>query len=135
MKTLIAIMMMLILLTVTGCWSSHSSSKGGIAPIDEEFSITVPGSCTIKQGKTAIVIITLNRGAYFKQNVQLKIKTNGIKIMPSSVLVKADDKPAASIQIVTNKNSAIGEYYVTVTGTPPVGRPASTAFTVKVVNK
>lgn len=137
MKVLIAIMTMLTILTmliVTGCWS-RSSDKGGIAPIDEEFSITVPRSSTIKQGETAAVAVTLNRGAYFKQDVQLKINADGIKIMPASILVKSDDQPITNIKIVTATDTAIGEYQVTVTGTPPVGRPASTTFTVEVVNK
>lgn len=134
MKALIAIMTMLTMLTVTGCWS-RSSDKGGVAPIDEEFSITVPRSSTIKQGETAVVAVTLNRGAYFKQDVQLKINVNGIKITPASIMVKSDDQPTTNVQIVTAKDTAIGEYKVTVTGTPPVGRPASTSFTVKVVNR
>jgi len=135
MKVLITVLMALSLLTAYGCWNSQNSNQGGIAPVNEEFSMTVPGNTTIKQGETATVVITLNRGAYFKRDVQLKIKADGVLIMPTSVLVKASDLPDAKIQIVAAKDAAIGEYSVTVTGIPAVGRNATTTFTVSVVSK
>ena len=132
MKTPIAIVMMLALLASTGCQSSNVSSQGGIAPINEAFSITVPKSTTIKQGSDAVVTVMLNRGDYFKQDVQLDIKTDGIAITPSSVLVKASDKPDVECQVAVARDAAIGDYRVMVTGTPSTGTATSTVFIVTV---
>ncbi|HCE46043.1 MAG TPA: hypothetical protein DET40_21060 [Lentisphaeria bacterium] len=125
--------MMAALITVSGCWSTQNSSQGGIAPVNEEFSITVPSSSTIKQGEDATVDVTLNRGAAFKQDVQLDIKADGISVTPKYVLVKASDKPEVKVKIAAAKNAAIGEYPVNVKGTPASGKATSTEFKVKVV--
>lgn len=135
MKVLITVFMALSLLTAYGCWNSQNSNQGGIAPVNEEFSMTVPGSTTIKQGESAAIIVTLNRGAYFKQDVQLRLKADSVVIMPANVLVKAGDLPEAKFQVAVDKDAAIGEYRVTVTGVPVVGRTATTTFTVSVVSK
>ncbi|HCE44921.1 MAG TPA: hypothetical protein DET40_15380 [Lentisphaeria bacterium] len=124
--------MMMALITASGCWSS-TSNQGGIAPTDETFSISVPSSSTIKQGEDAAVVVTLNRGSAFKQDVQVEFKADGISVTPKDVLVKASDKPEAKVKIAVAKNAALGDYIVNVKATPATGKPASTAFTVKVV--
>jgi hypothetical protein len=133
MKIKIAMVMMLALLSATGCQSTNVSSEGGIVPINEEFSITVPSPNTVKQGTSPIITLMLNRGAYFKRDVQLDIKADGISVTPSTVLVKASDKPDVQLQIAVSRDAAIGDYRVSVTGTPETGAPTSTAFIVKVV--
>ncbi len=131
MRTLIAISMLFALITTSGCW--NTSSQGGTAPVNEEFSITVPSSITIIQGETATATATLNRGAYFKRDVQLNITTDSIGVTPGSILVKASDKPDVQIKITVPKNAALGEYRVSIKGTPATGQSTTTAFTVKVV--
>jgi ABC-type Fe3+-hydroxamate transport system substrate-binding protein len=133
MKILVALLMMLALITTSGCWNTNESRQGGIAPVNEEFSITVPASSTVKQGAEATVIVSLNRGAYFKQDVLLALKAEGISVSPNSVLIRASDKPEAAIKVMTNKDTALGEYRVTVKGTPSTGLPASTVFIIEVV--
>ncbi|HBC86416.1 MAG TPA: hypothetical protein DCZ94_05630 [Lentisphaeria bacterium] len=133
MKTLIAICMMMTLITASGCWSS-TSSQGGIVAADETFSITVPSSSTIKQGEVATVAVTLNRGAAFKQDVQVDIKADGISVTPKYIMVKASEKPEAKVQISVAKDAALGDYIVNVKATPATGKSASTACTVKVVS-
>jgi len=133
MKTPIAIVMLLALLTTAGCQSTNSSNQGGIAPINEEFSITVPSPNTVKQGGSNTVTVMLNRGAYFKQDVKLVLETKGIGLTPSSLLVKASDKPAVPIEVNVSRDAAIGDYRVTVTGTPEKGASTSTVFIVSVV--
>lgn len=136
MKFLTVAFMTLTLLAASGCWwTTHDSSKGGITPVNEEFSITVPSSATVKQGGETTFDVSLNRGDYFKQDVQLNIKANGISIAPTSILVKAGDKPQVTIRITAVSDLALGEYIVSITGTPITGRPASTAFTVTVAAK
>jgi len=133
MKTLIAISMMAALITTSGCWSTQNSNQGGIAPVNEEFSVTVPSSSTIKQGEDVTIAVTLNRGAAFKQDVQVEFKADGISVTPKDVLVKASDKPELLVKIAVDAKAAIGEYPVTVKGTPETGKAASTEFKVKVV--
>ena len=133
MKTVSSICMMLVLAVAAGCFSTKESRQGGIVPINEEFSITVPASNTLKQGAHKNIIISVNRGAYFKQDVQLYINTEGISVTPSYALVKASDKPEVHFQIAAARDAAIGEYRVSVKGMPMTGDPTSTVFTVKVL--
>jgi hypothetical protein len=120
-------------LATAGCHPTQVSSQGGITPINEQFSITVPQSETIKQGSGDAITITLNRGDYFKRDVDLVVSATGISITPGEVLVKASDKPDVQFQITVSRDAAIGEYPVTVTGTPTSGSATSTVFKVEVV--
>jgi uncharacterized membrane protein len=134
MKTAITIVMTLVLATVYGCQSS--SPRGGSAFKDVGFKVAVPAFTTdIKQGQTQNVTISLERGKYFKQDVKLQIEASkGISIDPTKVMVKASDKPDVQIRIAAAQNAALGEYRVSVMGTPETGEPASTQFNVKVVS-
>lgn len=132
MKILIAFFMIAGMIAVSGCWSK-SSNQGGIVSVDESFSMTVPSSVTVKQGDEANIDVFLNRGAFFKRDVQLDLKANGISLSPTSILVRASDKPDVKIHVTASKTAAIGEYRVAVLGTPSTGQPASTVFIVKVI--
>lgn len=125
--------MLFTLLSATGCNSTNVSEQGGIATVDQEFSISVPTPNTIKQGADATVTVVLNRGAYFKRDVLLQVKTDGLNITPASILVKASDKPEVKFQVSAARDAAIGEYRVSVTGTPEAGKPTDTVFIVKVI--
>lgn len=130
---LLAGVMALALLAVAGCKSTHHvSGRGGVVPLDEGFSITVPKSSTAQQGDEITVPIVLQRGADFKRDVQLDMRTEGIEATPDSVLVKASDKPEVQCHIRVPREAALGDYRVFVTGTPTTGKPASTVFVVKV---
>lgn len=141
MRTLFAIMMMMAfiitlltaLVSAGGC--QNTSNMGGIAPVNEEFSISVPSSNKIKQGESTTIVLTLNRGAYFKQDVQLEIKADGIQVKPESILVKSSDTSDVAIIISVPDDTAIGEYTVSVKGTPINGRSASTTLMVEVVSE
>jgi len=124
--------MTLALLTATGCHSTQESRTGGIAPTNEAFSITVPKSNSVKQGTNTALTVVLNRGGDFKRDVQLDITTTGITITPNHILVKASDKPEVICQIAVARDASIGDYHVTVTGTPTTGETTSTIFTVSV---
>ena len=134
MKTAIMTVMTLVLATVSGCYESNSQ-KGGSVLIGEDFKISVPYFDTkVKQGEVKNVTVSLKRGEYFKQDVKLQIKASaGISVDPTYVLVKASDKPDVQLRISVAKDSALGGYLVSVTGTPTTGEPASTDFNVKVV--
>jgi uncharacterized membrane protein len=134
MKNAIAVVMTLVLATVSGCQSS--SQRGGSVSKGEGFKIVVPTLTTeVKQGETKNVTVSLERGQYFKQDVKLQIKAaKGISVEPTKVLVKASDKPDVQLMITVPKDAAIGEYKVSVTGTPTTGEPTSVGFKVKVVS-
>jgi len=133
LKTLAVIFAALTLLTTTGCRTTNVSSEGGVVTLDEQFSITVPAETTLKQGTETPINVVLNRGPYFKRDVQLDIRTEGINVTPNSVLVKASDSPEVQLQIAASREAALGEYRVTVTGTPTTGKPAATLFIVRVI--
>ncbi|OGV36561.1 MAG: hypothetical protein A2020_10180 [Lentisphaerae bacterium GWF2_45_14] len=133
MKNLIAIFMMLVLITASGCWSTKESDQGGISSGNQEFSIIVPSSTTVKQGDETTVTVSLKRGAYFKQDVKLDIEANGIGVKPNYVLIKASDVPDAKIRVIVGASAALGEYRVSVKGTPTTGNATSAVLIVKVV--
>jgi hypothetical protein len=131
---LVAGFMALALLAVAGCKSTHhESGRGGIVPLDEGFSITVPRTSTVRQGDEIAVPIVLNRGADFRRDVRLDMRTDGIEVKPDSVLVKASDKPEVQCHIRVPREAALGDHRVFVTGTPTTGKPASTVFVVTVI--
>jgi uncharacterized membrane protein len=132
MKTIIAVSMMLSLMMVSGC-SSTVSPQGGILPQDKEFTIAVPTHSTVKQGESIPVNISLNRGSFFKRNVQLEINADGLGVAPNTFLIKASEKPEAQLRITAPRDAALGEYRVYVNATPASGKTTSTEFTVKVV--
>jgi uncharacterized membrane protein len=136
MKNAIAIVMTLVLATVSGC--SSSSEKGGSVVKGEGFKIAVPTlDVKLQQGEVQNVTVSLERGDYFKQDVKLEIKLpkgEGISIDPTSVTIKASDKPDVQLRVTVAQNAALGEYHVSVKGIPKTGESTSTVFTVKVVS-
>ena len=133
MKTAITIVLMLVLAAMYGCQSN--SPRGGGMTKDVGFKVVVPTFSTdIKQGQTQNITVLLERGDYFKQDVKLQIKTStGISVDPTSVVIKASDKPDVQLKIAAAQNAALGEYRVSVTGIPKTGESTSTEFNVKVV--
>ena len=132
MKTAITVVLTLALMAVSGC--KQQSPQGGESK-DERFKISVPLFDTkVKQGEVKTATVSLKRGDYFKQDVELQIiPTTGINIEPSKVLIKASDKPEVQLRISAAKDAALGEYRVLVRGTPENGEPISEEFNVKVV--
>ncbi len=135
MKKVISIMIVLALV-LAAVSSGKDSPKGGSVGKGEGFRIDVPTfDVKIKQGETQSVTIKLQRGESFKQDVTLQIAAaEGISVEPTKILIKASDAPEAALTIAVPKEAALGEYKVTVTGTPTTGEPTSTEFKVKVVS-
>ena len=133
MKTLSTFVMTLVLVTMYGCQSS--SPRGGGITRDVGFKIAVPTFSTeVKQGETKNITVSLARGPYFKQDVKLQINSSpGISVEPTKVMVKASDNPDVQLQVSAAKDAAIGEYHISVKGTPETGEPTSTQFNVTVV--
>ena len=120
-----------------GYTMQSDSDKGGNVAKGEGFKIAVPTFETkMKQGETQSVIISLERGESFKQDVTLEIKLakgKDITFEPSKIIVKVSDKPDVQIMVTVSETANIGDYFVTVIGTPTIGEATSTEFKVKVV--
>lgn len=135
MKKLITITAVLTLV-LAAISSGTDSPKGGNVAKGEGFKIDVPTfDVNVKQSETQSVTLKLQRGEFFKQDVNLQIKTaeGGISVDPTKVVVKASDSPDVQLTITVPKDAALGEYLISVTGTPATGEPASVEFSVKVV--
>jgi uncharacterized membrane protein len=133
MKTAITFVTMLALAVVSGCQSA--GPRGGGVSRDEGFKIAVPTFETaVKQGELQTVAVSIQRGEYFKRDVTLQIKASkGIGVAPTSITVKASDKPDVQLRVTAAKDAALGDYRVYVKGTPDTGEPSSAEFKVKVV--
>jgi uncharacterized membrane protein len=117
-----------------GYTMTSGSDKGGSTLKGKGFEIAVPTFETkIKQGDAQSVIISLKRGESFKQDVNLQIEAKGISVNPTKVVVKVDDESDVQLIITVSEDAAIGDYKVSVTGTPTTGEATSTEFKVKVV--
>lgn len=133
MKSPIAIALVLALTSLIGCQSS--GTQGGSATKEEGVRISVPNFQTnVKQGEVTTVTASLDRGDNFKQDVKLEIKaTPGITVEPSSITIKASDKPVVQLIITAAKDAPLGDCHVYVKGTPSKGMQAMADFSVKVV--
>ena len=107
MKIAIIVVMTLVLAVMYGCESN--SERGGGTSKDVGFKIAVPTFGTeVKQGETKNFTVSLERGAYFKQDVKLQIKaSNGISVEPTKVWVKASNNPDVQLQISAAKDAAL----------------------------
>ncbi len=101
---------------------------------DEGFMIAVPRLSTrMKQGETRSVEISLKRGSYFKQDVDLRIDlAQGLTVDPTSITIKAADKPELLLRVTADHRTPIGQYRVSIVGTPKLGESTSAEFNVKV---
>ncbi len=134
MKISITVVLALMAVVMFGCKSS--SPSGGSVRKGEGFKIVSPAFATeIKQGETQNVTVAMERGDYFKEDVKMQIEASkGINVEPNSFIIKASDIPNMQLRVTADKDAAIGQYRVTVRGTPKVGKSTSTEFNVKVVS-
>jgi len=132
MKTAITIVMTMTLTALSGCLMSP---RGGSMVKDEGFRVAVPAFNTdVKQGEMATAVVSLERDSLFKQDVTLQVTpAKGISVEPTSVVIKATDRPDVQLRIAAPKDAALGEYPVVVKGTAETGAPTSVGFTVKVL--
>jgi uncharacterized membrane protein len=127
-----AILPVVAAVALAGC--NMSSPRGGGMTSDDSFRVVVPHDITLQQGAVQTVNVTLDRGDLFKQDVKLNVKaTPGLSVDPSSATIRANAQPDALIKIAAAKDAALGEYRVSVTGTPASGASTMTEFRVKVV--
>ena len=86
---------------------------------------------TFKVSKDVKVVRT---GGKDKEDVKLTFEApKGIKVEPNPLTVKASDKEEASVKVTVDKEAALGEHEIKVTGTPAKGKETSVSFKVEVV--
>jgi hypothetical protein len=145
MKYLSMGVMLLAVGALVGCQDGRSpaggpgATKGAegvrVTNADNTFKIDVPNTETeVKQGQKQTVRIGINRGKAFDQEVKLEFKgaPKGVKVSPESVVVKPDMKEA-TVTVEGAPEAALGEFKITVTGTPMrEGTATSADFQVEV---
>jgi hypothetical protein len=128
----LTVVSILTMAALVGC--NTSSPRGGGMTSADGFHVITPHEVTLQQGAVQTVNLSLDRGDLFKQDVKLSVKaTPGISVDPSSTTIKASAGPDALIKLTAAKDAALGEYRVSVTGTPSNGESTMTEFRVKVV--
>ena len=126
------------ILALTGLFGCQASSpRGGGMASDDGFRILLPQSqLTLKQGAIQSVDVTVVRGDQFKQDIKLDLKSGpqGITVDPKNYVIKASDRPESQVRVSAAKDAALGEYRVTITGTPASnGQPTMTHLRVDVI--
>jgi uncharacterized membrane protein len=130
MRTFCALLLGVGLAALVGCNRDQSGP-----PKADSFKIKGPATMTaIKQGETKMVNLTLDRGKDFKENVKLSADNppKGFKVEFEPAEVKASDKAEAQMKVIVEKDAAVGEHKVKVTGKPDKGDAQSAEVTLKV---
>jgi len=108
----------------------------GLTTPENSFRLTLPNlETSIKQGEKKTVTIGISRGKNFDQDVKLSFGNppKGVTITPETPALKASEKEDA-ITIEADKDAALGEHTITVTGTPAKsGDKTSADLKIKVV--
>ena len=131
MKRLFTIGLALVICTSLGC--SSTSTTGGDAA-GKSFKLNGPATATtIKQGTTQTIELSLSRDKEFKEDVTLKAEApKGLTATVKQGTVKASEDIKPQIEVKADKDAAIGEHTIKITGTPAKGSNATTEFKVKV---
>jgi uncharacterized membrane protein len=143
MKKLVACAIM-SLIALSGCQdksvpggpgATGSNRDSNLTTADNTFRLDAPNLGTdIKQGETKTIKLGINRGKNFDQDVRLDFGTppQGVKITPESNTFKASEKEV-TLTVAAEKDAALGEHVITVTGTPArEGKTGTTTFKINV---
>ena len=116
-----------------GC---NKSPEGGTPGTSSSFTIIAPTiPSTIKQGEREIVNLSLDRKSNFKKDVKLDVTVpEKVKAELSKSVIKASDPAEFTLTITVDKNAALGDHPIKVTGTPDGGSPTSVDVKIKVVS-
>ena len=123
------------LVAFVGC---NKSPEGGTPNTKSSFKLSLPTSTPmkdIKQGDTATLDASIDRGSEFKKDVKLSVaKPDKIEVKLNKDMVKASEDTKFTITVAPAKDAALGEHTIKITGTPDGGgEPTSGEFKVKVI--
>jgi uncharacterized membrane protein len=147
MKKSIGIVLVTGLVALAGCndkstpggpgASNRRDNKPVVGRADDAFTVDPPNLATkLKQGESKAVVIAINRGKDFEQDVTLKFQNlpKGTSIEPTNPVIKHGDTEA-KLTIKAADDAALGDFSVKVTGHPTKGSDASNSFKVTVAKK
>ena len=112
-----------------GC---NKSSEGGISGTKETFKLGAPTmAVSLKQGDKQTATITVDRDSGFQQTVKLDAQApKGLKVDFDKSSVKPADGKDVAMSITADKDAALGDHVIKVTGKPDTGN--ATTVDVKV---
>ena len=116
----------------TGC---NKSPEGGTPNSPSNFTFSLPvGTKDVKQGTAETYEASIERGAEFKKDVKLSVnKLDKVEVKLSKDVIKASEDGKFTITVTADKEAALAEHPIQVTGTPEGGGAATTGeFKVKV---
>jgi hypothetical protein len=103
-----------------------------VADPSSTFTLKVTGEADLKRGERKEVVIAIDRGRDFKEEVTLKFTApRGLKVTPNEVMVPAGEKEA-KVTIESEAGVPAGEMNIEVTGMPPTGSPTTLRVPVEV---
>lgn len=107
---------------------THSVSKPLIGEKEETFSLDLPNLSTgIKQGETQNITIGIDRGQNFDEDVTLSLSNlpAGLTITPEKPVLKKGEEEVI-ISVAAAADAALGDFTVTVSGSPSGGGTTAT---------
>ena len=131
MKRVFQVALVLAGCVTLGC--SSSATTGGDAA-GKSFKITGPTvTPTIKQGTTQTIELSVSRDKEFKEDIALSPehgKELTVKLDPSTY--KASDDGKVKMEVTVDKEAAIAEHTIKITGKPAKGTASTTDVKIKV---
>lgn len=121
-----------------GCGNTSNTGGNPASPNKaDKFTIKAPMTATtIKQGDRQTVTLTLDRGSDFKEAVSLAAEApKGLKAELASKTVQPGEPADVTLTIEADKEAALADHVIKVTGTPKTGNATSVDVKVKVDQK
>jgi len=100
---------------------------------DDTFNLNVPKSSSLKQGDTQTVVIGINRGTNFDEDVAVKFGElpKGVTLEPTNGVIKHGDTDL-KIAFHAEAEAPLGDFKIMVTGHPTKGADATNELSITV---
>jgi len=138
MKRAFAGLLVMALVASTGC--NTKSTPGGAtntaAKADNTFTLSVPGSTTLKQGETKEVLISIKRGKDFQEDVTLNVDgaPKGVTFTHPSGAIKHGDTEA-KVMLKAEDDASLGDFTIKLIGHPTKGGDSTSELKITVEKK
>lgn len=117
--------------------ASHTSNypeATGSTDSSKTFTLSAPVlSTSIKQGERQIVKLSVDRGSEFRQSVRLDAEApKGLKAEFGKQTITAADPEEVSLTVTADRDAAVGDHRIKVTGAPDAGNATSVEVKITV---